>query len=53
MRTCSGVSPAAAAALARSTVWNWVPVQMSHWSAPSATRQFKGSMGACARYGIW
>ena len=47
--TCSGLSPAARAAFAWSTVWNWVPVQIWHRSGASETRQLSGSIGACAR----
>ncbi|CFO38055.1 Uncharacterised protein [Bordetella pertussis] len=39
-------------AMARwSAVWNCSPFQISQRSSSSRTRQFSGSMAACARYG--
>ena len=49
--TCSGLRPVIWAAVPWSTVWNCVPVQISHSSAVMRTVQLSGSIGAWARYG--
>ena len=51
MVTCSGLTPAICAAAPWSTVWNWVPVQISQRPLSSLTVQLSGSIGAWARNG--
>ena len=47
--TLSGGSPAMAAAVPWSMVWNCVPTQRSQPLLSMRTVQFKGSIVACAR----